>query len=90
MLFGLMLLNQALHRDLLADLGGRLLGFPIIATNGSEGFSSFAGLGRLGVGGLAIGGIALDGGHLVFGPGISWLSTCPAWNRPYPILVLRL
>jgi hypothetical protein len=63
-LFGLMLLNQGLHRDVLGDLGGQVFGWPVIATNGSEGFSGFAGVGLLSIGGLAVGGIALGGGAI--------------------------
>jgi hypothetical protein len=63
-LFGLMLMNQGLHRDVLGDLSGQILGVPLIATNGSESFSGCAGIGLLSIGGLAMGGIALGGGAI--------------------------
>ncbi|MHC1767512.1 MAG: hypothetical protein AB9869_25080 [Verrucomicrobiia bacterium] len=35
-----------------------------VATNGSDGFSGFAGIGLLSIGGLAVGGLALGGGAI--------------------------
>lgn len=64
LLFLLLLVNRALDRDVLSGLGGELFGVPVVATNGSEGFSGFAGIGLLSIGGLAVGGLALGGGAI--------------------------
>ena len=59
LLFLLTVVNMIMGRDVLADLGGKFLGLPLVATNGSTQFGGFAGIGILSVGGLAVGAFAM-------------------------------